>query len=99
MTALITLDGLSKAVPTAHITDLAKYVDPLDEALRRYTIDTPRRIAAFIAQVAHEHGLNALADVGDEASFNQITLRINGGWNGKEDRLQNWAEAKTILLA
>ncbi|PYM68074.1 MAG: glycoside hydrolase family 19 [Candidatus Rokuibacteriota bacterium] len=190
---MITLDGLSKAVPTAHITDLAKYVDPLDEALTRYTIDTPRRIAAFIAQVAHEsgdfrsteetlnyswqalrktwpshfayasrngngdeasgdgwrfrgrgliqitgranylaysqaiadatvmtspeqlalpphaalsacwfwheHGLSALADVGDEASFNQITLRINGGWNGKEDRLQNWAEAKTILLA
>ena len=208
MTTLITLDGLSKAVPTAHITDLAKYVDALDEALTRYTINTPLRIAAFIAQVAHEsgdfrsteenlnyssqalrltwptrfptdqiaqgyhrqperianhtyanrngngdeatgdgwrfrgrgliqvtgranylaysqavaepsvmtspeqlalpphaalsacwfwhvNGLNALADVGDEVSFNTITYRINGGYNGKEDRLQNWAEAKT----
>src|SRR2546422_7394883 len=212
MTALISLDGLSKAVPTAHVTDLAKYADALDDALALYEINTPPRIAAFIAQVAHEsadfqqseenlnyswqalrqtwpsrfptddfdigyhrqrerianhayanrngnsdeasgdgwrfrgrgliqvtgranyltyskaiaepavmtspeqlvlpphaafsacwfwheHGLNALADIGDEASFNQITLRINGGWNGKEDRLQNWAEAKTILLA
>jgi putative chitinase len=211
MTTPLTLDGLSKAVPTAHITDLASYVDALDEALARYAINTPSRIAAFIAQVAHEsgdfrsteenlnyswqalrktwpshfptdeiaqgyhrqpekianrayasrngngdeasgdgwrfrgrgliqitgranylaysqaiaepavmtgpeqlvlpphaalsacwfwheHGLNALADIGDEASFNQITLRINGGWNGKEDRLQNWAEAKTVLL-
>src|SRR5712692_10955616 len=54
--ALITLDGLSKAVPTAHMTDLAKYVDALDEALTRYTINTPPRIAAFVAQVAHESG-------------------------------------------
>ncbi len=53
---LITLDGLSKAVPTAHVTDLAKYVDALDDALTRYTINTPQRIAAFIAQVAHESG-------------------------------------------
>src|SRR6266852_220140 len=210
--ALITLDGLSKAVPTGHITDLAKYVDALDEALTRYTINTPQRIAAFIAQVAHEsgdfrsseenlndsgqalrktwpshfptdeiaqgyhrqpekfanrayanrngngdeasvdgwrfrgrgliqitgrtnylaysqaiaepavmtnpdqlalppdgalsacwfwheHDLNALADVGDEASFNTITYRINGGRNGKDDRLQNWAETKTVFLA
>ena len=210
--ALITLDGLIKAVPTARVTDLAKYVDALNDALTRYTIDTPQRIAAFIAQVAHEsgdfryseenlnyswqalrktwpshfptddfakaydrqpekianqayasrngngneasgdgwrfrgrgliqitgrinylaysqgiaeaavmtgpellalpphaalsacwfwheHGLNVLADVGDEASFNAITYRINGGWNGKDDRLQNWAEAKTVLLA
>jgi len=56
VTALLALDDLSKAVPTAHITDLAKYVDALDEALTRYTINTPPRIAAFIAQVAHESG-------------------------------------------
>jgi putative chitinase len=212
MTALIMLDSLSKAVPTARLTDLTKYIDPLDDALTRYEINTPQRIAAFIAQVAHEsgdfrlteenlnyswqalrltwptrfptdeiaqayhrqpekianrayasrngngdeasgdgwrfrgrgliqitgranylaysqaiaapgvmttpeqlaqppdaalsacwfwreRGLNAFADLGDEASFNQITLRINGGYNGKEDRLQNWAEAKTVLLA
>jgi putative chitinase len=212
MTTLITLEGLSSAVPSAHADDLTKYVSALDEALARYTIDTPPRIAAFIAQVAHEsgdfrysvvnlnyswralrltwpprfptdqiaqgyhrqpekianhayasrngngneasgdgwrfrgrgliqitgrsnylaylqaiaepavlanpeqlalprhaalsacwfwheHGLNALADIGDEASFNEITRRINGGWNGKQDRLQNWAEARAVLLA
>src|SRR5229473_1326307 len=211
MTTLITLDGLSRAVPSARRDDLTRYVEPLDEGLARYTINTPQRIAAFLAQVAHEsgdflsteenlnyswqalrltwptrfltdqiaqgyhrqpekianhvyanrngngdeasgdgwrfrgrgliqvtgranylaysqaidepalmtgpeqlafplhaalsacwfwheNGLNALADVGDEASFNQITYRINGGYNGKDDRLQNWAEAKTVLL-
>src|SRR6266851_853627 len=194
MTTLITLDGLSRAVPSARRDDLTRYVEPLDEGLARCTINTPQRIAAFLSQVAHEsgdfrsteenlnyswqalrltwptrfltdqiaqgyhrqpekianhvyanrngngdeasgdgwrfrgrgliqvtgranylafplhaalsacwfwheNGLNALADVGDEASFNQITYRINGGYNGKDDRLQNWAEAKTVLLA
>lgn len=212
MTILITLDGLSRAVPSARRDDLMKYVEPLDEALARYTVNTSGRIAAFIAQVAHEsgdfrsteenlnyswqsmrriwptrfltdqiaqgyhrqpekianhayasrngngdeasgdgwrfrgrgliqitgranylayseaiaepsvmsrpeqlalplhaalsacwfwhaHGLNALADIGDEVAFNEITRRINGGWNGKEDRLQHWAEAKSVLLA
>jgi len=47
----------------------------------------------------NEQRLNTLADVGDEASFNQISFRINGGWNGKKDRLLNWAEAKSVLLA
>src|SRR5437660_2080836 len=211
MTTLLTLDDLSKAVPTAHITDLASYVDALNEALTRYAINTPSRIAAFIAQVAHEsgdfrsteetlnyswqalrktwpshfptdeiaqgyhrqperianraygsrngngdetsgdgwrfrgrgliqitgrgnylaysqaiaepdvmtnpervalpqhaalsacwfwheHGLNDLADIGDEESFNEITRRINGGWRGKEARLQNGAHARAVFL-
>jgi hypothetical protein len=56
MTTLITLDELSKAVPSARADDLAKYLSVLDDALTRYTIDTPPRIAAFVAQVAHESG-------------------------------------------
>jgi putative chitinase len=208
----ITSDQLSRAVPSANADDLAKYVEPLDETLERFEINTPGRIAAFLAQIAHEsgdfrhaeenlnyswqglratfpkyfptdavaqtyhrqpekianrayanrngngdeasgdgwrfrgrgliqitgranylaysvaigdpsvlddpdqvkqerhaalsagwfwssHGLNALADVGDEASFTTITRRINGGLNGQEDRLQNWAEARAVFLA
>jgi putative chitinase len=210
--SVITIDQLGKAVPSARADDLTTYLAPLDEAMERFEINTPGRIAAFLAQIAHEsgdfrtteenlnysgqglrktwpsrfttdafaqtynrqpekianhvyanrngngdeasgdgwrfrgrgliqitgranylaysvaiadpsvvtapdqvaqpphaalsagwfwasHGLNALADVGDEASFNQISFKINGGWNGKEDRLQNWAEACAVLLA
>lgn len=43
-------------------------------------------------------GLNPLADVGDETSFNEITLRINGGFHGKDDRLKNWAETRAALV-
>ena len=208
----ITIDQLRNAVPSASADDLTNYVESVDAALATFEINTPARIAAFLAQIAHEsgdfrhteenlnyswqalrktwpkhfetdaiaqayhrqpekianrayadrngngdeasgdgwrfrgrgliqitgrvnylaysvaigeptvvtdpdqvklprhaalsagwfwssHGLNALADAGDEASFNQISFKINGGWNGKEDRLQNWAEARAVFLA
>ena len=51
---LITLEGLHKAVPSARAEDLTKYVAALDEAMTRYVVNTPERIAALIAQIAHE---------------------------------------------
>ena len=41
-------------------------------------------------------GLNALADLGD-AGFDEITRRVNGGFNGYEDRLAYYRRAKEIL--
>jgi putative chitinase len=200
------------AVPLARYEDLVRYIDVLNEGMERFEINTPARIAAFVAQIAHESGdllrieenlnyswqglrrtfptrfetdefaqlfhrnpekianyvyagrygngdeasgdgwryrgrgliqitfranyvaysravsdpsvvsdpvqlteprhaalsacwfwksrdLNALADSDNEAAFNEITQRINGGWNGKEDRLANWAEARAVLAA
>jgi putative chitinase len=40
------------------------------------------------------HGLNELADVGD---FKRITLRINGGTNGMDDRLARFKVAQEVL--
>lgn len=209
---LITIDQLDMAAPDARYEDLVRYIDFLNEGMEKFEINTPNRIAAFIAQLAHEsgdflhteenlnyswqalrkvwpgrfasdafaqpyhrkpekianlayagrygngneasgdgwryrgrgliqltfhdnyrdysqavsdpsmmadpgqvaqprhaavsacwfwksNGLNALADAGDEAGFNQISHKINGGWNGKEDRLENWAEARAVMLA
>lgn len=42
----------------------------------------------------HSRGLNPLADVGD---FHRITIRINGGINGMDDRLAKYAAAKEVL--
>ena len=210
--SLISADRLDMAVPPARFEDLSKYAAYLDEGMARYEINTPARIAAFIAQIAHESGdflrveenlnyswqalrktwpaqfpsdefaqryhrspekiadlvyggrfgngdeasgdgwryrgrgliqitfrdnyaayaqaiadpsisanpsqlaqprhaalsacwfwksrnLNALADAGTEAAFNEITHKINGGWNGKADRIENWAQAKAVLVA
>lgn len=43
------------------------------------------------------HGLNAMADCGDMASFIAITRRINGGTNGLMARQTYWGRAKSIL--
>ena len=41
------------------------------------------------------HGCNELADVGD---FKRITRRINGGYNGLDDRLALWDSAKEAIV-
>lgn len=42
----------------------------------------------------HDKELNRLADVGD---FHRITLRINGGINGMDDRLARYIAGKEVL--
>ena len=49
------------------------------------------RIAAWFWE---SNGLNPIADQGD---FKLITKRINGGFNGLEDRERYWAAAKKAL--
>lgn len=43
------------------------------------------------------HGCSALADGGDEAAFEAVTRKINGGLNGLGDRQAWWAKAKEAL--
>jgi predicted chitinase len=49
------------------------------------------RIAGWYWQ---SRGCNPLADQGD---FREITRKINGGFNGLEDRERYWATAKTVF--
>jgi putative chitinase len=54
---MITLEDLKKICPQAPAGRLAKFVDPLNEAMREFEIsDNVEREAAFIAQCAHESG-------------------------------------------
>lgn len=184
---LLTLNAIRKAMPKAKLTTVTEYLGPLVEAMDEAGINTPARIAAFLAQVGHESGdfrymeeiwgptdaqkryepptslatklgntqagdgrrykgrgpiqltgrsnykaftqdigskygvdfvanpelvaqprwgfkaaawfwntrnLNALADLG---KFDDITYRINGGFNGKEDRDARYAVARAAL--
>src|SRR5512135_2505461 len=54
--ALLSVDDLDRAVPLARYEDLVKYAPHLEEGLEKFAIDTPARIAVFVAQVAHESG-------------------------------------------
>lgn len=53
---LITLEQFEQAVPDSTDRLRAKFLTPLNIALAEFEINTPLRIAAFIAQVAHESG-------------------------------------------
>lgn len=60
-------------------------------------LEKPDMAALSAAWYWNSRNLNALADVGDDASFVQITRRINGGTNGLAERQALYAAAKAVL--
>ena len=50
----ITVDQLRQIIPTNPYVD--HWCEALNKILPDYEIDTPQRVAAFIAQCAHESG-------------------------------------------
>ena len=86
------------------ITGRANYVKTgkglkLDLVERPALLEIPQHAARAAAYFWQSNGLNELADVGTEQSFREITRRINGGYNGYEDRAAMWARAKAALHA
>lgn len=53
---MITLDTLRTICPLSRRERLSGYVDLLNEVMPKYRINTPERVAAFLAQLAHESG-------------------------------------------
>lgn len=52
----MTADLLQKCMPNATPENVTKFFVPLTQAMLKYDINTPRRQAAFLAQLAHESG-------------------------------------------
>lgn len=53
---MISKDQLKSIIPYITQSNLERFIEPLNETLEKYGINTPQRIAAFIAQLAHESG-------------------------------------------
>jgi len=53
---LLDHDLLKQLMPNARDKDIDSYIDPLNATLIEFEINTPKRIAAFIAQIAVESG-------------------------------------------
>jgi len=53
---MITVPQLKQIVPLASTKRLESFIKPLNDTMSRFDINTPLRIAAFIAQIAHESG-------------------------------------------
>jgi putative chitinase len=52
----VTLELLQKICPKTKTDVLAKYVQPINTVAEHFEINTPQRMAAFLAQTAHESG-------------------------------------------
>lgn len=52
----ITLQLLQAVCPKTKSSVLEKFVQPLNDVVEYYEINTPQRLAAFLAQTAHESG-------------------------------------------
>lgn len=52
----LTIDVLVECLPEAKRANLEKFVEGLNETFEHFEIDTPKRMAMFIAQTAHESG-------------------------------------------
>lgn len=52
----LTPELLKKCMPFANEGNILRFVNPLNLTLQKYDINTPRRVAAFLAQLAHESG-------------------------------------------
>ena len=53
---MFTSDKLAKIFPSTSRKILDRFVDPLNITCEKFEINTPKRAAAFIAQVGHESG-------------------------------------------
>lgn len=53
---MILLSHLSLIFQHAHTATLARFVEPLHDAMQEFGIQTPLREAAFLAQIGHESG-------------------------------------------
>jgi putative chitinase len=53
---MISKDQLHQCMPNASLENLEKFSGPIGDAMQKYGINTPQRMACFLAQWAHESG-------------------------------------------
>lgn len=66
---MISQNELFRVLNSAALTE--KYFAPLNEAMAEFNVDTPLRVAAFLAQAMHESGM-----------FQHLRENLNYGWEG-----------------
>lgn len=67
---MITRDLLAAVIPGIPPLRLDRFTEPLAQACAEYGIDTPARVAAFLAQIAHESGgLRYVREIASGAAY------------------------------
>lgn len=66
----VTLDQLKKIIPYANDKTRLQFAAPLNAAMLEFEINTPERIAAFLAQITHESGsLRYVEEIASGAAY------------------------------
>lgn len=66
----MTLDELRQAMPFASAEHAAMFVGPLTLAMQKFSINTPKREAAFLATITHESGsLRYMREIADGSAY------------------------------
>jgi putative chitinase len=67
---MITLDQLQKIMPYAKPARALLFLIPLNDAMEEFDISSPGRVAAFLAQIAHESGsLRYVREIADGSAY------------------------------
>jgi putative chitinase len=70
----LTVEHLQACLPKAKVANLEKFVEGFNETFEHFDINTPERMAMFIAQTAHESGNFATT----EENLNYSAKGLNG---------------------
>ena len=77
---MVTAQQLKAICPTATMSNINRALKPLNDTLVRFNVNTPLRIAHFIAQVAHESGaFQYLKEIASGAAYDTGRLAARLG--------------------
>jgi putative chitinase len=67
---MLTIKKLAAIMPHSTAENRERFIGPLNDAMAEFSINTPKRMAAFLAQVAHESGsLRYVREIASGAAY------------------------------
>ncbi|MEO0855054.1 MAG: D-Ala-D-Ala carboxypeptidase family metallohydrolase, partial [Cyanobacteria bacterium J06648_11] len=91
--------GLIQVTGRANYREIGQALGLPLEQYPQWVADNPVISARCAGYFWRSRDLNLVADAGDLDAFKKVTRRINGGYNGLDDRIAFWERAKAELIA
>lgn len=79
-------ERLKVCMPSATEANIDKFLTPLNITIQKYEINTPKRLAAFLAQLAHESGsLRYVRELATGSAYDVGKLAVDLGNTPEDD--------------